>query len=79
LPLVREGAIPFLCATRFYELAMGTLQFPFRRALGGVRHISPVHLVRDPTDLIALPFTLVAFAIGHRRAGDEPRPARVLA
>jgi hypothetical protein len=46
-------------ATLACEWAMGALQSPFTAA-------SPTVLVRDPTDLIALPFALVALWLPRR-------------
>jgi hypothetical protein len=59
-------------ATRAYEIGLGLLQWPFRvagalargEAPGGPR---PVLLVRDPTDLVALPFVLVSLWIARKR------------
>jgi hypothetical protein len=59
---------------RLYEHGLGWLQFPFRWVLAGAERPTAVHLVRDLSDLIAVPFVLVAFAIGARRvrqAGDS--------
>jgi hypothetical protein len=58
-------------ATGLYEVALGLVQWPFRVAFALVRGEAPggpvrVALVRDPTDLLALPFVLTSLAL--RRA-----------
>lgn len=48
-----------------YRIAWGAMQTPFRGRF--VR----VVLVRDPTDLLALPFVLVAIALGRGRRVED--------
>jgi hypothetical protein len=65
-------------ATRAYEIGLGLLQWPFRiagallrgEAPGGPR---PVKLVRDPTDLLALPFVTVPILLQRKRAREASR------
>ena|SRR5947208_3122278 len=66
-------------ATLLYEYVVAWLQFPFRWAFRGIEHTGRVHLVRDPSDLVALPFALVPLMIARRegplvsRARTTPR------
>jgi hypothetical protein len=60
-------------ATRAYEIGLGLLQWPFRIAGALVRGQAPggprwVRLVRDPSDLLALPFAGVSLLLERRRA-----------
>jgi hypothetical protein len=55
-------------ATGAYEVALGLLQWPFFAASALLRGDAPggparVSLVRDPTDLLALPFVLTSLAL----------------
>jgi hypothetical protein len=55
-------------ATAAYEVALGLLQWPFRAASALLRGDAPggparVSLVRDPTDLLALPFVATSLAL----------------
>lgn len=61
-----------------YRVVWGAMQWPLRAvracALGRpVPSLSRVTLVRDASDLIALPFVLVAFRIGSGRRACPPR------
>jgi hypothetical protein len=59
-------------ATAAYEIGLGLLQWPFGVAGALLRGEAPggprwVTLVRDPTDLVALPFAATALLLGRRR------------
>jgi hypothetical protein len=48
-------------ATHACELTLGALQWPFSAGLqGGFADLAPVAIVRDPSDLLALPFAAIA-------------------
>ena len=60
-------------ATQVYRIGLGLLQWPFRAAGAILRGEAPggpawVALVRDPTDLLALPFVAVSVLLERRRA-----------
>lgn len=60
-------------ATRAYEIGLGLLQWPIRAAFAVLRGDAPgpplrAALVRDPTDLVALPFVAVSVLLEQRRA-----------
>lgn len=68
-----------------YRWGLGGLQWPVQAlrqllAGGAVPGVSPVHLTPDPTDLLTVPFVLVAVAAGWRRtalsAGATPPAGR---
>jgi len=51
-------------ATHAFALALGALQWPFAAITGGVTGgIAPVAVVRDPSDLLALPFAAIALRL----------------
>jgi len=61
-------------ATAAYQWGLGLLQWPPRQALAlvggrGWIDLAPVAVTPDPTDLITVPFVVVAVAVGWRRAG----------
>jgi hypothetical protein len=65
-------------ATRAYEIGLGLLQWPFRIAGALLRGEAPggprwVALVRDPTDLLALPFVVVPLVLQRRRERERPQ------
>ncbi len=72
--------LPF--ANDLYRITWGGLQWPFRALRALVAHrplpgLAKVVLVRDPTDLLAVPFVLVAYVVGTtRRGGTTDRTAR---
>jgi hypothetical protein len=56
-----------------YRWGLAMFQWPFRALAAAVRGaglpgLAPVSLVRDPTDLLALPALAVAWVVGRRRA-----------
>jgi hypothetical protein len=64
-------------AYRFTWAAMG---WPFRALRAAILHravpgLSPVVLVRDPTDLVAVPFVLVAWWVGRGKSETDLRVA----
>jgi hypothetical protein len=66
-------------ADSFYRYAIGVLQWPFWAGVslarfGTVPSVAPVTATADPTDLIALPMGVLAFAFGARRTA----PTRTL-
>ncbi len=75
-----------LCApaSDAYRFGLAALQWPFRAAaavLGGraLPALAPVALVRDATDLAALPALAIAWLVGRRRVAgrgsdDDPIP-----
>jgi hypothetical protein len=63
-------------ATSFYELGLGLLQWPLRAGIAILGGVSPgavarVVLVRDGTDLVAVPFVAIAIFVGGRRRALE--------
>ena len=59
-------------AAEAYRVGLGALQWPFRAGLAvlsgaAVPELARVHLTQDPTDVITVPFVLVAVAVGWRR------------
>jgi hypothetical protein len=59
-------------AAEAYRVGLGVLQWPFRAVLallsgGAVPDVARVHLTQDPTDVLTVPFVLVAVAVGWRR------------
>lgn len=62
----------FHWAAEAYREGLGLLQWPFLAGLAWVRQgvlpsVQPVHLTADPTDVIAVPFVLIAVWAGWRR------------
>ena len=60
-------------ATEAYRWGLGLLQWPPRQALAllggrGWIDVAPVAVTPDPTDLLTVPFVVVAVAVGWRRA-----------
>ncbi len=61
-----------------YRVGLGWAQWPFRAVAAAARGRPappprPVVLVRDPTDLVALPFVALAFALGGAAPGAGRR------
>lgn len=57
-------------ATHACELVLGALQWPLTVvAQGALAGVTPVDIVRDPSDLLALPFTAVALWLPRRVVG----------
>jgi hypothetical protein len=59
-------------ATELYELGLGLLQWPYRAGVAILGGVSPdvvtrVALVRDATDLVAVPFVAIAVLVGGRK------------
>lgn len=57
-------------ANDLYRVTWGAMQWPFRAAHAWVAHreapgLARVVLVRDPSDLLAVPFVLVAYFVGR--------------
>ncbi len=66
-----------------YRVAWGAMQWPwsaFRAALRGatIPGLARVGLVRDPTDLLAVPFAALAFASGRTPPAPTPTGATAL-
>jgi hypothetical protein len=62
----------FPSAAHAYRVTLGALQWPLRAALAWMQNASvptpqSVQLVMDPTDLLAIPFVLVAWWTGEKR------------
>lgn len=60
-------------ATELYEIGLGLLQWPLRAGIavlgGGTPDaVTRVALVRDATDLLAVPFVTIAIFVGSRRS-----------
>jgi len=60
-----------------YRVGWGALQWPYRALVALAHHrtlprLIRVVLVRDPSDVLAVPFVLVAYAAARRRPGDQP-------
>lgn len=67
-------------ANEAYRVAWGAMQWPVRALVAWARGratpgIARVVLVRDPSDVLAVPFVLVAFAAGRSwfRTTSDPR------
>lgn len=70
----------FAPATAFYEMGLGFLQWPLRAGMALLRGDTPgpvvsVVLVRDVTDLIAVPFVAIPILIGRSRPVTRNAPA----
>lgn len=66
-------------AAHAYRVGLGILQWPFRLVasfLSGQGPVTwaPVRLTEDPTDLLAVPFVLVAVGVGWSRGSGPPAP-----
>lgn len=62
-----------------YRVGLGWIQWPFRvlGAIvrgGAVPEVSAVHLTQDPSDVIAVPFVLVAVWVGWKRSRSPEAP-----
>lgn len=67
-------------AADVYSQALGVLAWPVHgagAALGGrsAPSVVPIRVLADPTDLVALPALLVAYAVGNRRPETSPTVA----
>lgn len=72
-------------ANDLYRVAWGAMQWPFRAARAWLLDrptpgLARVVLVRDPSDLLAVPFVALAFLLGRSSRGlDGTRPPTVSA
>lgn len=71
----------FAPATALYEMGLGFLQWPLRAVIAMLRGDAPgpvtsVVLVRDVTDLIAVPFVAIPMLIGRSRPVTRNAPAQ---
>jgi len=69
----------WIFAGAIWAWTWGALQWPLLALVAlahgrGIPPLMPVALVRDPTDLVALPLVFLALWVGGRRAGEPEAP-----
>jgi hypothetical protein len=67
--------MPF--ANELYRFTWGALQWPYRALVAlasgrGLPRVARVVLVRDPSDVLAVPFVVIAYLAGARRVSALP-------